>query len=362
MNETPRMTLPKADARYETLQTPDNDCLIDRELRKSIPQELLEHPHQMFEKHLVQWFKHGRNLLAEVQPPQAAPGESIVLKCYRSRGTVGAIRMRLRPPRARGAWDKAFALLDRELKTPRPLWLIEPKQKNAPGYLAVETAPPHIRLREVLKQIRKGKQIIRLTSLTPSDEADATTKIYNCQATRFLQVLACFVRRMHDAGVWHRDFSGGNLLIPHTWRDAGQNQTGKNETVINDNSQGEVQKNNTTKENNDLQESKQHNSSQQQSASQESGQDFILIDVNRARLFEPGQIPDQCRIQDLERISLTNEQRATFYQFYCAGDAQLLSLQERYLKSAKCYRAWRDTKNPLLRFWKKLFGYWIRVG
>ncbi|MBN1865847.1 hypothetical protein JW916_01015 [Candidatus Sumerlaeota bacterium] len=356
MDETP--TLPPVPAafagRYHRLLYPGWTGWIDRSLHSTASRPWLERPRDLLEQSAVRWFKRGRNLLAEVRWPEEGGTErsgtgvspvssherdahatlesgtgvspvflherdahatahpTVVLKEFGSLGFAGLVRNAIRPPRAVRAWDRAFALIERGFNTSRPLWLLLPvgKAVGAPSYLAVETAPPHARLREVLGQIRKGANEVDLGGGRRL-EADA-----------FLAILARYVRAMHDAGVWHRDFSGGNLLIPHTWRAA-----------------------------------------ESQDENVRSARDsWVLIDVNRARLTSaPDGVRPGHRIQDLERISLPADRREAFYAAYALGNAALEAAQSLYLRRARLYRRLRETHNPALRLWRKIFTYWIRV-
>ena len=66
------------------------------------------------------------------------------------------------------------------------------------------------------------------------------------------------------------------------------------------------------------------------------------------------------RLHDLVRISLDAPRRESFFADYAAGDKILLEGRDRYLAGAAEYRRLRETRNPLLRFWRKVFTYWLK--
>ena len=307
--------------RYQPFENAEWEGWVETSLATS-GAKYLENPAGAFEEGALRWFKQGRNRLAEVRWPrprgvagvsdEEETGESIaetvVLKEYRSIGLTGAVRSALRPPRAVGGWQKAFVLMGRGFSTPRPLWLALSKRGGpcARAYLAVETAPPHIRLREILKQIAAGARDLRIGNNL------------RIETNLFLSILAGYVRSLHDAGIWHRDFSGGNLLISEDWRPARPRAGSAPEP-------------------------------------------FILIDINRARIFPPGALSLPRRLQDLERISLPEELRPAFYAAYAAGNPDLLRADGTYLLWARRYRRLREDRNPVTRLCRKIVTYWLRL-
>ena len=295
--------------RYLPLETARWRGWIDRALWHPAAEPFIEAPERLFDEHVARWFKRGRNRLAEVRwpaPPDSdgpPPPDTVVLKGFGSRGAIGAIRVRLHPGRARRAWRKAFALLDRGLVTPRPLWLAQPRRgAAAEAFLAVETARGCRRVRKPLKQIRAGRQEVVLDNS------------YSLDARTFLAELARFVRRMHDAGVQHRDLSGGNILIPHGWR-----------------------------------------------AGQADSAPFILVDINRAHVTASGgRLSLTRRVKDLVRVSVGAEAEEAFHAAYAAGSAELEATLASYRQWAVKYRRMRRARHPLARFWLKLTTHWLR--
>jgi len=266
----------------------------------------LQHPEMLFaDSNLLQWYKRGRNQLAAVRwPDHAGAARIVVLKAYGTGGWHGRLRALFRPSRALRHWQAAADLHDRGIRTPKPVWLLVPQSHHrGPTYLALEPAPPHVRVRELLRAI--GPQVETI------DFAGHTLAVSD-----LVSALGHYARALHEAGVAHRDFSGGNILIPKTWG-------GNNERLL---------------------------------------EEFVLLDINRARFFIPGTVDIYHRIQDLERISLVESQQQHFYEAYANDSTKLMAQWRRYQRYRHRYLRMRKAKNPLWRFVLKTSTYWIRTG
>jgi len=266
----------------------------------------LQHPDVLFTgQNLISWYQQGRNRLAVVRWPattDAAP--EVVLKAYGTGSWHGRLRTFVRPSRALQHWQRAADLQNRGVRTPQPVWLAVPQGRQCDAvYLAVEPAPPHLRLRELLQKIDPATVEI--------DFAGRQLAVVDLVAA-----LGHYARDLHQAGVAHRDFSGGNILIPEAWN-------GTTEGLL---------------------------------------QEFLLLDINRARLFAPGTVDIYHRIQDLERITLVESQQQAFYQAYASADAKLLAQWPRYQRYRRAYLRMRRARNPLWRFLLKSSTYWPRTG
>ncbi len=269
-------------------------------------QEQLQCPEALFsEQNLISWYKQGRNRLAIVHWPTIPnTGLQVVLKAYGTGDWHTRLRMLFRPSRAMRHWQRAAELQGRGIRTPQPVWLAVPQGRQYKVvYLAVESAPPHLRLRELLRAIGP-------------ETAEIDFSGHKLAVSDLVTALGHYARDLHEAGVAHRDFSGGNILIPENWN-------GNSEGLLNE---------------------------------------FILLDINRARLFAPGTIDIYHRIQDLERISLVESQQQHFYAAYADGSAELLAQWPRYQRYRHSYLRMRNTQNPLWRFVLKTSTYWIRTG
>jgi hypothetical protein len=110
--------------------------------------------------------------------------------------------------RAAKAWNNSCNILQRGVRAPLPLILIDHLEQPAqqPSYLVVENLTDHLPIRELLNAVRADKPL--------SLEIDRG---------EFLRQLACFVRDIHKNGIYHRDLTGGNILIA---RDVDQTDSG----------------------------------------------------------------------------------------------------------------------------------------
>jgi hypothetical protein len=215
----------------------------------------------------AQLLKRSRNTLARVPWPGGA-GAPMMLKIFPVRGAIGALQSGWRPSKARKGWAKARALIERGFATPRPRLALE--RRNALGLLAASAlwvdwvaGRP---VRELLKPWRRR----------PRDPSQTEA----CHA--FLGELARCLRRLHDAGVVHRDFGGGNVLMGPE------------------------------------------------------GQ-FTLVDINRARIGA-GPVSWRGRLRDLERVHLQADDRPVFFGAYCLDNRERERWEEAYLRRAAAYR------------------------
>jgi hypothetical protein len=212
--------------------------------------------------------KKSRNVLAQVPAPDR-PGDRLLLKIFPLQGVIGALQSGWRPSKARKAWTIGWSLVDRGFSTPTPRLALELHSgwRLLASALWVDWIPGRRQLRELLIPWRDRPR--------PEEESAA------CH--QFLRALAPHLRRLHDAGVLHRDFSGGNVLVG--------DRPG----------------------------------------------DFLLVDVNRARIRATS-LPWRVRMLDLERVHLHREDREVFFRAYCADEAERLRWQPLYLRRAAAHR------------------------
>ncbi|MBN1475386.1 hypothetical protein JXA47_01390 [Candidatus Sumerlaeota bacterium] len=183
---------------------------------------------------------------------------------------LGTVQSGWRKSKAQKAWDKAWTLIARGIETPRPRLALE---RRVGGVLVASALwvdwVEGRQLREILKPWRRRPR-------APEETAA-------CQ--EFLRTLALHLRRMHDAGVVHRDFGGGNVLLPPV--------------------PGE--------------------------------QPWSLVDINRAQLFK-GPAPWPARMLDLERVHLHPEDRPLLFRAYVRDEAERARWEPVYLRRAESYR------------------------
>ena len=148
----------------------------------------------------------GRNYLyaTDLQGPDGRL--PVVVKQFRNEGWRARLDRRWRGSKARRSWHVARHLEARGVDTPEPVMLVESADPKGPTHYVCRQVTGRVEARYLFRALAAG----RMESLFPGvDEG------------RFLAALGGFLRRLHDAGVWHRDVSIGNLLI-----EIGEDETG----------------------------------------------------------------------------------------------------------------------------------------
>ena len=252
------------------------------------------------------WYKQHRNRLAEIKWPGVAdsPELVVVLKSYGTRTSLDNFRSPFKPSRAIRHWQNAWELLQRGVNTPMPIFIAIPKNRRANSFLlAVEPAVPHTRVRTLLHEIIRGN-----AQLDVGDLAVAPEWLAECCGR--------YIRSVHDSGILHRDFSGGNVLIPRDWDGTDTALKSK----------------------------------------------FILLDINRIWLVSPQKISINQRIQDLERLTFPESLLERYFMAYAGDNREIGNQLPRFLKYRKAYRKLWATENPFKRSLLKMFTYWPRTG
>jgi lipopolysaccharide kinase (Kdo/WaaP) family protein len=139
----------------------------------------------------------GRNYLYLAR--LAAPGGpvEVVVKQFR-RDAGERLRSRLRGDKAARSWRTARALLAAGVPTPEPILRIEAADPAGPSFYICRHLPGALEARYVFRAANAA----RLAEEFPDLDFPG-----------FVADLGALVRRLHEAGFWHRDVSGGNLLL-----------------------------------------------------------------------------------------------------------------------------------------------------
>jgi Lipopolysaccharide kinase (Kdo/WaaP) family len=140
----------------------------------------------------------GRNYLYLTRCETAAGPLEVVVKQFRNAGLRDRIRRRLGGGKAAKSWRVAQAMAAAGIATPEPLLLIESRCPTGPSFYVCRYLAGAVEARYPLRAANAG----RLGELFPA-----------LDLPRFLRELGGFVRRLHDAGFWHRDLSSGNILL-----------------------------------------------------------------------------------------------------------------------------------------------------
>ncbi|MEN8183543.1 MAG: lipopolysaccharide kinase InaA family protein, partial [Myxococcota bacterium] len=120
-------------------------------------------------------------------------GESLCVKQYGDTGSRRRLKDLIRRPRAERAWRAARRLRDLGLATPEALALVE---DGGARYLVMRFLPDGLPLDRLLQERLVGGS---------SSEGRAARR-------RMLRDLGRWLRGIHDAGVYHDDWSAKNIL------------------------------------------------------------------------------------------------------------------------------------------------------
>jgi tRNA A-37 threonylcarbamoyl transferase component Bud32 len=140
----------------------------------------------------------GRNYLYVSRLETAAGPLEVVVKQFRHRTLRDRLRRRLRGSKAAKSWRIATALLGAGLSTPEPVMLLESESETGPAFYVCRYLPDVTEARYLFRAAAEGEEAARF----PGVDFPA-----------FVTSLGRTVRRFHDAGFWHRDLSGGNVLL-----------------------------------------------------------------------------------------------------------------------------------------------------
>lgn len=140
----------------------------------------------------------GRNYLYGTTLDTPGGEVSIVVKQFRHHGWGSRLRRRWFGSKARKSWRAAQELQRAGVKTPEPLLLIESKRSDGPAFFVTRR----------LEDAVEARYFFRAHNAGQTDE-----HFPDVDARAVFQALGDSLRRLHQAGIWHRDVSVGNLLL-----------------------------------------------------------------------------------------------------------------------------------------------------
>jgi hypothetical protein len=145
----------------------------------------------------------GRNYLyaAELESPTGPV--PVVVKQFRNQGWRKVLERRLRGSKAERSWRAALAMAEAGVATPEPIVLVESDQADGPSFFVTRRIEPAFEARQFFRRL-EGR-------------GDAG-EFPEVGAGPFLDQLGSFCRSIHDAGVYYRDLSMGNVLVRPTAR------------------------------------------------------------------------------------------------------------------------------------------------
>ena len=142
----------------------------------------------------VHW---GRNYLYEALMHCSSGEERVVVKVFRNEGAVAKLRRRLRGSKAERSWRASLAMLRADIAIPEPVALMDSERLGGPSFFVSR----HLECQEAryfFRALNAGRE----QEMFPEIDVDD-----------FVTSLGRMLRRLHDADLWHRDISPGNVLI-----------------------------------------------------------------------------------------------------------------------------------------------------
>ncbi len=147
----------------------------------------------------VHW---GRNYLYRARLASSAGDLAVVVKVFRERNARQRLTRRFKGSKAQRSFDASTALLDAGVAVPRPVAALE----------STDGARASFFLYEPLESVTEGRYFWRARNA--GRERELFPEI---DGALLLARLAATLRRMHDADLWHRDVSAGNVLLAGDW-------------------------------------------------------------------------------------------------------------------------------------------------
>ncbi|MCP4200440.1 MAG: hypothetical protein GY769_00725 [bacterium] len=142
----------------------------------------------------------GRNYLYTIDLSDLAEGraDEVVVKQFSNRSRRARWKRRWRGSKAEKSWKAARVLLEAGIRTPDPLFLIEAESADGPSLYVTGRLEDFVESRYYFRAIARGTERADFPGI---DRAELMAAIGDT------------FRRVHAAGVWHRDLSIGNLLV-----------------------------------------------------------------------------------------------------------------------------------------------------
>ncbi|HEX2223425.1 MAG TPA: lipopolysaccharide kinase InaA family protein [Thermoanaerobaculia bacterium] len=140
----------------------------------------------------------GRNYLYVTRYESAAGPVEVVVKQFRNAGAKARLRRRLKGTKAERSWRVAQAYAAAGLLTPEPVIWLDSTREDGPSYYVCRYLPDVLEARYLFRAANEGR------------EREAFPQV---DFPKFLDELGRTVRRLHEAGIWHRDLSVGNVLL-----------------------------------------------------------------------------------------------------------------------------------------------------
>ena len=136
--------------------------------------------------------------------------DGVFIKVFKKRGYMDSIKHLFVPIGAGTEWEVANELLRNDISTALPLAMCEKMTFNVHDNNVIIT-----------KTISES---VPLMEYCQANFNGALSNEKNNEKRKLLDVLAEFIRNVHDKGFYHKDLHMGNILIKHNNNHSGQNQ------------------------------------------------------------------------------------------------------------------------------------------
>ena len=141
----------------------------------------------------------GRNYLYRSVLDTEDGSVDVVVKQFRNLGAKKGAERRLKGSKAERSWRMALEFTKAGIPTAEPVLLVESKEPEGPSFFITRHLGAQVEARYIFRAANEGQ----LEERFPGFDYDL-----------FLQSLGFALRRMHEAGLFHRDLSIGNVLVP----------------------------------------------------------------------------------------------------------------------------------------------------
>ncbi len=141
----------------------------------------------------------GRNYLYRTHLDVSAERLDVVVKQFRNSGLRNRLRRYFSGSKAARSWRIARAFEQAGLKTAETVMLLESRQPEGPSFFVTRHLNNVIEIRYILRAANSHRE----KEVFPELDFGA-----------FFGALGGAIRRMHEAGFFHRDLSIGNILMP----------------------------------------------------------------------------------------------------------------------------------------------------
>ncbi|MDA8016320.1 MAG: hypothetical protein MPN21_02630 [Thermoanaerobaculia bacterium] len=130
----------------------------------------------------------------------------VVVKQFRNLGLRKRLDRKLRGSKAWRSWKMSRLFAERGIPTADPVFWIESSRPEGPSFFVCRHLPGRM----------EARLLFRAANTAPGEEGSLDHSFPSFDFGKFLEAVASALRRMHEAGLFHRDLSIGNVLLPRT--------------------------------------------------------------------------------------------------------------------------------------------------